>query len=101
MLARIRAIYIPVGFSASKDHPNLSMWLQVSFTQNREVNIWRGGSTFMGHETRTTNDLGVWREHTIEFDFTGLMELLSCPRQFRKVNPYEAKFIKLVHRDNI
>ncbi|KAF5971273.1 hypothetical protein FCOIX_9952 [Fusarium coicis] len=101
MLAGIRAIYIPVGFSASKDHPNLNMWLQVSFTQNREVNIWRGGSTFMGHETSITNGLGVRREHTIGFDITGLTEFLSCPRQFRKVNPYEVKFIKLVHRDNI
>ncbi|KAI1033921.1 hypothetical protein LB503_011058 [Fusarium chuoi] len=101
MLARIRAIYIPVAFSASKDYPHLSMWLQVSFTQNRVVNIWRGGSSFLGHETGTTSGLGVWRNHTIGFDITGLTELLSCPRQFRKVNPYEAKFIKLVHRDSI
>ncbi|KAH7217020.1 uncharacterized protein BKA55DRAFT_627655, partial [Fusarium redolens] len=101
MLARIRAIYIPVAFSASKDHPNLSMWLQVSFTQARVVDIWRGGSSFMGHETNPTSGLGVWREHTIGFDITGLTELLSCPRQFRKVNPYEAKFIKLVHRDTV
>ncbi|KAI1022154.1 hypothetical protein LB504_007335 [Fusarium proliferatum] len=88
-------------FSASEDYPHLSMWLQVSFTQNRVVNIWRGGSSFLGHELNTTNGLGVWRNHTIGFDITGLTELLSCPRQFRKVNPYEAKFIKLVYRDTI
>ncbi|KAF5591005.1 uncharacterized protein FSUBG_10607 [Fusarium subglutinans] len=77
------------------------VWIDVSFTQNRTVSIWRGGSSFLGHETTTASGLGIWREHTIGFDITGLTELLSCPRQFRKVNPYEAKFIKLVHRDTI
>ncbi|KAL5590384.1 hypothetical protein FOBRF1_013941 [Fusarium oxysporum] len=101
MLARIRAIYIPVAFSASKDHPNLSMWLQVSFTQSRVVDIWRGGSTFEGHQLNPTSGLGVYRSYTVGFDITGLTELLSCPRQFRKVNPYEAKFIKIVPRTKI
>ncbi|SCV49048.1 uncharacterized protein FFB14_10679 [Fusarium fujikuroi] len=77
------------------------VWIDVSFTQNRVVNIWRGGSSFLGHETGTTGGLGVARNHTVGFDITGLTELLSCPRQFRKVNPYEAKFIKIVHRDSI
>ncbi|KAG7426074.1 hypothetical protein Forpi1262_v012290 [Fusarium oxysporum f. sp. raphani] len=45
--------------------------------------------------------LRVWRDVTVGFDITGLTELLSCPRQFRKVNPYQAKFIELVHRDSI
>ena len=77
------------------------MWLQVSFTQNRVVDIWRGDSTFSGHETDTMSGLRVWRDVTVGFDITGLTELLSCPRQFRKVNPYQAKFIELVHRDSI
>ncbi|KAG7406494.1 hypothetical protein Forpe1208_v014214 [Fusarium oxysporum f. sp. rapae] len=101
MLARIRAIYIPIAFAASEDHPHLSMWLQVSFTQNRVVDIWRGYSTFSGHETDTMIGLRVWRDVTVGFDIRGLTELLSCPRQFRKVNPYQAKFTKLVHRDSI
>ncbi|EXA34543.1 hypothetical protein FOVG_14518 [Fusarium oxysporum f. sp. pisi HDV247] len=101
MAARIRVIYIPIAFAASEDHPHLSMWLQVSFTQNRVVNIWRGNSTFSGHETDTMSGLRVWRGVTVGFDITGLTELLSCPRQFRKVNPYQAKFIKLAHRDPI
>ncbi|KAI7772218.1 hypothetical protein LZL87_007579 [Fusarium oxysporum] len=61
------------------------MWLQVSFTQNRVVDIWRGDSTFSGHETDTMSGPRVWR----------------CPRQFCKVNPYQAKFTKLVHRASI
>ncbi|QKD62925.2 uncharacterized protein FOBCDRAFT_209608 [Fusarium oxysporum Fo47] len=77
------------------------MWLQVSFTQNRVVDIWRGDSTFSGHKTDTMSGLRVWRDVTVGFDITGLTELLSCPRQFRKVNPYQAKFIELVHRDSI
>ncbi|RKK84313.1 hypothetical protein BFJ69_g2097 [Fusarium oxysporum] len=77
------------------------MWLQVYFTQNRVVDIWRGDSTFSGHETDTMSGLRVWRDVTVGFDITGLTELLSCPRQFRKVNPYQAKFIELVHRDSI
>ncbi|KAK2668297.1 hypothetical protein RAB80_015677 [Fusarium oxysporum f. sp. vasinfectum] len=101
MPARIRATCIPIAFAASEDHPHLSMWLQVSFTQNRVVDIWRGDSTFSGHETDTMSGLRVWRDVTVGFDITGLTELLSCPRQFRKVNPYQAKFIELVHRDSI
>ncbi|TVY60211.1 hypothetical protein Focb16_v003837 [Fusarium oxysporum f. sp. cubense] len=77
------------------------MWLQVSFTQDRVVDIWRGDSTFSGHETDTMSGLRVWRDVTVGFDITGLTELLSCPRQFRKVNSYQAKFIELVHRDSI
>ncbi|ENH62780.1 hypothetical protein FOC1_g10006243 [Fusarium oxysporum f. sp. cubense race 1] len=100
MPARIRATCIPIAFAASEDHPHLSMWLQVSFTQNRVVDIWRGDSTFSGHETDTMSGLRVWRDVTVGFDITGLTELLSCPRQFRKVNPYQAKFIELVHRDS-
>ncbi|EWY81700.1 hypothetical protein FOYG_15922 [Fusarium oxysporum NRRL 32931] len=45
--------------------------------------------------------LRVWRDVTVGFDITGLTELLSCPRQFRKVYPYQAKFIALVHWDSI
>jgi hypothetical protein len=101
MPARVRATCIPIAFAASEDHPHLSMWLQVSFTQNRVVDIWRGDSTFSGHETDTMSGLRVWRDVTVGFDITGLTELLSCPRQFRKVNPYQAKFIELVHRDSI
>ncbi|RKK92215.1 hypothetical protein BFJ71_g10301 [Fusarium oxysporum] len=101
MPARIRATCIPIAFAASEDHPHLSMWLQVSFTQNRVVDIWRGDSTFSGHKTDTMSGLRVWRDVTVGFDITGLTELLSCPRQFRKVNPYQAKFIELVHRDSI
>ncbi|EXL42594.1 hypothetical protein FOCG_15050 [Fusarium oxysporum f. sp. radicis-lycopersici 26381] len=101
MPARIRATCIPIAFAASEDHPHLSMWLQVSFTQNRVVDIWRGDSTFSGHKTDTMSRLRVWRDVTVGFDITGLTELLSCPRQFRKVNPYQAKFIELVHRDSI
>ncbi|KAL7756793.1 hypothetical protein ACKLNR_013786 [Fusarium oxysporum f. sp. zingiberi] len=82
MAARIRAIYIPIAFAASEDHPHLSMWLQVSFAQNRVVDIWRGDSTFSGHETDTMSGLRVWRD-------------------FRKVNPYQTKFIKVVYRDSI
>ncbi|RYC82871.1 hypothetical protein BFJ63_vAg14262 [Fusarium oxysporum f. sp. narcissi] len=101
MPARIRVTCIPIAFAASEDHPHLSMWLQVSFTQNRVVDIWRGDSTFSGHKTDTMSGLRVWRDVTVGFDITGLTELLSCPRQFRKVNPYQAKFIELVHRDSI
>ncbi|RKK36599.1 hypothetical protein BFJ66_g13384 [Fusarium oxysporum f. sp. cepae] len=101
MPARIRATCITIAFAASEDHPHLSMWLQVSFTQNRVVDIWRGDSTFSGHKTDTMSGLRVWRDVTVGFDITGLTELLSCPRQFRKVNPYQAKFIELVHRDSI
>ncbi|KAF9773546.1 hypothetical protein IL306_008618 [Fusarium sp. DS 682] len=61
LLARIQAIYIPVAYSASEDYPQLSMWLQVSFTQARTVDIWRGGDTFLGHETHP-REKGSWFE---------------------------------------
>ncbi|KAM0347326.1 hypothetical protein ACHAPU_004845 [Fusarium lateritium] len=101
MLAAIRAIYIPVAHSASKDHPELSTWLQVSFVQPRNISIWRGGSTFLGHQTDSQNGLRVHRTHTVGFDITGLTELLCCPRQFRKVNVYEAKFVKILEASKV
>ncbi|CAG7555887.1 unnamed protein product [Fusarium equiseti] len=101
MLARIRAIYIPLAFVSSEDHPNLSTWLQVNFTSGREVSVWRGGESFMDHPTDRTAGLGVWRDATVGFGITGLIHLLSVPRQFQKYNPYSAKFIKIVGRDSI
>ncbi|KAF4993973.1 hypothetical protein FGRMN_6104 [Fusarium graminum] len=101
MLAHIRAIYIPVAHSTSKDYPGLSTWLQISFVQPRNIPIWRGGSTFTNHPTTSQNGLGVWRAATIGFDFTGLTELLCCPRQFRKVNVFQAKFVKIVNATSI
>ncbi|KAJ4122728.1 hypothetical protein NW768_010169 [Fusarium equiseti] len=101
MLAHIRAIYIPLAWVSSEDHPHLSTWLQVNFTSGKEIPIWRGGESFMAHPTDRTAGLGVWRDATVGFDITGLIHLLSVPRQFRKYNPYTAKFIKIVGRDSI
>ncbi|KAF5679387.1 hypothetical protein FHETE_804 [Fusarium heterosporum] len=101
MLTPIRAIYIPVAHSASEDHPGLSTWLQVSFVQPKNISIWREGSTFTGHQTDSQNGLRVYRNFTVGFDFTGLTELLCCPRQFRKVNVFQAKFVKIVPASNI
>ncbi|KAM3088938.1 hypothetical protein ACMFMG_000559 [Clarireedia jacksonii] len=48
-----------------------------------------------------TFGLRVYRGYTVGFDFTGLVNLLSCPVEFRKVNAYTAKFVKIVPRGNI
>ena len=102
MLAHIRAIYLPVAQSASKDYPHLSTWVQVNFALERKdlrifdpiVNSRRGGWSL--NDTTPLRGLGVHSTDTLGLDVRGLVELLTIPRQFRKNNPYEAKLIRSV-----
>lgn len=89
MLAYIRAIYLPLAWSASKDHPELCSFVQASFALGRTVNLWRYGDRFEGLEgLKTDKALGTDVEpgYTLGVDVTGLVSLLALPRQFRKDN---------------
>jgi len=98
MIANIRAIYIPVAYSAGENYPHLSQWVQVNFTSGVSHGVWREN---WFSPIRSDRKLGFkcqpWS--TLAIDITGLTQLLSCPRQFRKVNPYSGKFIRTVMRD--
>ncbi|KAL9631524.1 MAG: hypothetical protein Q9204_004194 [Flavoplaca sp. TL-2023a] len=75
-LAYIRAIYIPVAWSVSKDHPDLGSFVQVNFalSKHRQVLAWR---------------------RILALDVAGLVQLLTLPRQFRRDNCYNLKLLKL------
>ncbi|PQE08755.1 hypothetical protein CJF31_00010235 [Rutstroemia sp. NJR-2017a BVV2] len=100
MLGYIRAIYIPLSFQASQDYPHLSKWAQVNFTHNNSA-FWRGGDQFTPHTSSRTFGLGIHRDYALGLDITGLAQLLSCPAEFRKVNCYQAKYIKIVWSNTI
>ena len=96
MLGYIRAIYLPIAHSVSKDYPNICSFVQVNFALDRTVKIWRGGNEFSGHKTANVLGLGKWAGHTVGLDVTGLIQLLTLPRQLRRDNCYNLKLIKIV-----
>ncbi|EMR84494.1 hypothetical protein BcDW1_6877 [Botrytis cinerea BcDW1] len=96
LLAHVRAIYIPIAYSASEDYPDLSTWVQINFARDRTVPVWHAGSEFEDYKTDKLTGFGIKKDWTLGLDFTGLVELLSIPRQFRKVNPYSGKLIRIV-----
>ena len=101
MLGYIRSIYIPIAYSADKDHPELCSFIQISFALDRTVSIWRGDDKFLDHKTDKTLSTGVAHDFTLGLDVTGLIALLTIPRQLRKDNCYNLKLIKITHRDTI
>ncbi|KAF7911248.1 uncharacterized protein EAF01_002755 [Botrytis porri] len=96
LLANIRAIYIPIAYSASEDYPDLSTWVQINFATDRTVPVWRAGGVTEEYKTDKLLGFGVKKDRTLGLDFTGLVELLTIPRQFRKVNPYSGKLVRIV-----
>lgn len=101
MLACIRAIYFPLAYTADENHPQLCGWIQVNFAQSRVVTIWAGGGGWMIQPLDSTYGLGVHRNRMIGFDVYGLIQLLSLPRQLRRDNPYAARLIRTVRREDI
>ena len=96
LLAYVRAIYIPIAHSASEDHPDLSTWVQINFARDRTVSVWRAGTQFHDYKADKLKGFGIHKDLTLGLNFTGLVELLSIPRQFRKVNPYTGKLVRIV-----
>ncbi|CAO1603759.1 hypothetical protein XANCAGTX0491_007337 [Xanthoria calcicola] len=94
-LAFIRAIYLPVAHSVSKDYPQLCSFVQVNFALSRTVKFWHGEGHFK--DVKTDAVLGLKRDvkMTLALDVTGLIELLALPRQLRKDNCYNLKLLKL------
>ncbi|KAK8009901.1 hypothetical protein PG990_008866 [Apiospora arundinis] len=98
MLAHIRAIYIPVAQSASKEYPHLSTWVQVKFSRDQKVDILRDTGKFEKQEMTKLKGLAIAREQTIGLNIAGLVELLTIPRHYRKADmtPFTAKLVKIV-----
>jgi len=101
MLAFIRAIYIPVAWSADANYPHISTWVQINFAVNGTRSIWRGGNQFLNHTTNVTRGLGVHRNSTLGLDITGLTQLLCVPRAMRNVNVYSGRFVKISNRTSL
>ena len=78
LLGCIRAIYLPVSHSASKDHPNLCSFVQINFALDRTLKVWRGDDKFDDYPTKKLEGLGVSNGLTLGLDVTGLI-LLSMP----------------------
>ena len=70
--------------------------MQINFARDRTVSVWRAGTQFHDYKTNKLKGFGIHKDLTLGLDFTGLVELLSIPRQFRKVNPYTGKLVRIV-----
>ncbi|KAL8671355.1 MAG: hypothetical protein Q9168_004137 [Polycauliona sp. 1 TL-2023] len=94
-LAPIRAIYLPVAHSVSKDHSDLCSFVQVNFALSRTVKFWHGEGWF--RDVTTDKVLGLKQDvqRTLALDVAGLVSLLTLPRQLRRDNCYNLKLIKL------
>ncbi|KAL8753873.1 MAG: hypothetical protein Q9199_004738 [Rusavskia elegans] len=94
-LGYIRAIYLPVAYSVSKDHPELCSFVQVNFALSRTVKFWHGEGQFK--DVKTDHVLGLKKDvyRTLALDVTGLIELLTLPRQLRRDNCYNLKLLIL------
>lgn len=57
---------------------------------------WRSGSVFEQYKTDKLTGFGIKKDRTLALDFTGLVELLFIPRQFRKVDPFSGKLIRII-----
>ncbi|KAL6712891.1 hypothetical protein ACLMJK_009603 [Lecanora helva] len=95
-MAHIRAVYFPVNFSVDKDHPDLCSYVQVSFAMERKIRTLKedgGWREIWTHKSLGLRSDAFW---SVGFDVTGLIELLSLPRQLRKDNCYNLGLIKSV-----
>jgi hypothetical protein len=101
MLSYIRAIYLPVAHSVSKDHPDLCSFVQVNFALDRAIKTWRGGDQFVDHKTEKVLGLGKSAGNTVGLDVAGLIQLLTPPRQLRRDNCYNLRLIKIVSASTI
>ncbi|KAL8856306.1 MAG: hypothetical protein Q9178_007070 [Gyalolechia marmorata] len=88
LLANIRAIYLPVAWSVSKDHPDLCSFVQVNFALSRTVKFWHGEGHFSDVSTDQVMGLRKNIQRTLALDVTGLIQLLKLPQQLRKDNCY-------------
>lgn len=69
--------------------------MQVNFALSRTVKFWHGEGHFKDVETDAVLGLKRDEERTLGLDVTGLIELLTLPRQLRKDNCYNLKLLRL------
>ena len=69
--------------------------MQVNFALSRTIKVWHGEGKFA--DVTTDKVLGLQKNihRTLALDVTGLIELLTLPRQLRRDNCYNLKLIKL------
>ena len=94
-LTYIRGVYLPVAHTVSKDHSDLCSFVQVNFSLNRSVKFWTNEQKFTNIVTDEVLGLRVDVHTTLALDVTGLIELLSLPRQLRRDNCYNLKLVKI------
>ena len=84
-----------MAYSVSKDHPELCSFVQVNFALSRTVKFWHGEGHFKDIKTDAVMGLPKNVQRTLALDVTGLIELLTLPRQLRRDNCYNLKLLKL------
>ncbi|KAL8913124.1 MAG: hypothetical protein Q9171_002018 [Xanthocarpia ochracea] len=95
LLANIRAIYLPVAWPVSNNHPSPCSFVQVNFALSRTVKFWHRKGWFSDVKTDQVMGLQKNVQRTLALDVAGLIQLLTLPRQLRRDNCYSLKLLKL------
>ena len=95
-MAHIRAIYFPVAYAVDKDHDDLCGFVQVNFALPRKIKLAAGDKDW--YDVWTDKVLGMRTDafRSVGFDVSGLIQLLTLPRQLRRDNCYNLRLIKIM-----
>ena len=94
-MAHIRAVYFPVAYAVDKDHDDLCSYVQVNFALPRKIKLAAGDKDWF--DVWTDKVLGMRTDafRSVGFDVSGLIQLLTLPRQLRRDNCYNLRLIKI------
>ena len=95
-MTHIRAIYFPVAYAVDKDHDDLCGFVQVNFALPRKIKIASGDKDWFDVWTHQVLGMRTDAFRAVGFDVSGLIQLLTLPRQLRRDNCYNLRLIKMV-----
>ena len=95
-MAHIRAIYFPIAYAVDKDHDDLCGYVQLNFALPRKLRVAAGDKGWLS-DVWTDKVLGMKSDafRSVGFDVSGLVQLLTLPRQLRRDNCYNLRLIKM------
>ena len=95
-MAHIRAIYFPVAYAVDKDHDDLCGFVQVNFALPRKIRVAAGDKDWFDIWTDKVLGMRTDAFRSVGFDVSGLIQLLTLPRQLRRDNCYNLRLIKIM-----
>ena len=85
----------------AKDHPDLCSFVQVNFALSRKVKFWHGGDSYGNYDTDKLLGMTKHWRNTLGLDVSGLISLLTLPRQLRRDNLYNLKLVRFIQAKDV